>query len=77
MKKLLSSIMILGFLGFSGVTYAVDSKTQPSAIQQEYDKHLNSGKSYPDAFAELQFEIAYEMAAAESYKPCKKMVRGL
>lgn len=47
------------------------------AVQNQYDVHVENGKSYKDAYAALAYEIAYESAAVEATKPCRKMVRGL
>ena len=46
-------------------------------VQQKYESLVNQGKTYRDAFEELQYEIAYETAAVQAKSPCKKMVRGL
>jgi len=47
------------------------------AVQNQYSVHVENGKSYKDAYAALAYEIAYESAAVEAAKPCRKMVRGL
>ena len=47
------------------------------AVQNQYSVHIENGKSYKDAYAALAYEIAYESAAVEATKPCRKMVRGL
>lgn len=55
----------------------MEQKPGQSEIQQQYEKQLNQGKSYKDAFEALQYEIAYEQAAVHSKSPCRKLVRGL
>lgn len=46
-------------------------------IQNQYSQYVENGKSYKDAYEALAYEIAYETAAVQAKKPCRKMVRGL
>ncbi|WP_029408477.1 hypothetical protein [Thiomicrorhabdus sp. Milos-T2] len=51
--------------------------TDIRAIQNQYSAFVENGKTFKDAYAALAYEIAYENAAVQATKPCRKMVRGL
>lgn len=77
MKKTSLALVIISSLLLSSNAISMEQKPGQSEIQQQYEKQLNQGKSYKDAFEALQYEIAYEQAAVHSKSPCRKLVRGL
>jgi len=74
MKIVVGLFTIVGMLN-SPLSFAETKQATP--VQQAYSKHIESGKSYKDAYAALAYEIAYETASVQSKQPCRKMVRGL
>ena len=79
MKKfnLTALFLAASTLSLSAFANGSTSTNGVSEIQKQYEQHLKQGKQFKDAYQALQYEIAYEQATMVSYKPCKKMVRGL
>ena len=77
MKLSTLSISFIALFGFAQAGHAAQQNDANQGAQKQYAQLVESGKSYKDAYHELAIEIAYETAAAQSSKPCAKMVRGL
>jgi len=77
--KLKNKVVVAGLaMVLSASAWASQTEfTDIRAVQNQYSVHVENGKSYKDAYAALAYEIAYESAAVEATKPCRKMVRGL
>ncbi|MBN2647269.1 MAG: hypothetical protein JXR44_05745 [Thiotrichales bacterium] len=76
MKQILIAALMIGVSVPAMAAESQDSQNREQVVKA-YFTHIESGKSFPDAFALLAYEIAYEKAAVQATSPCRKLLRGL
>lgn len=77
--KIRNKVIVAGLTMVFGVSaWATPANNDDlRVLQNQYSAYVENGKSYKDAYEALAYEIAYETAAVQAKKPCRKMVRGL